>query len=698
MSLHSARTLDYPSARRDPNAGYTVHGRWFADPYAWMEDLESAETAAWIGEQEALTRSVLDALPGREWLRERLRAADNAGSPTSPITAGANTFSWVTRPGDQKARFVVQLGESEPRDLINPNAWTAEDALTFAVPSPDGAYVAYGRAEGGLHDARISIIEVQTGLVLSERPYGVDHASVAWRPDGSGFFYSASPEPADVPPGDEAMWNAIYEHRVGSPERRRVFGDDTNKEYWCSVSVSECGRFAVLSKWDFVHANESWLLRLTDDELIPVANDMTGLCTVEVIGEKLLIWTDREAPRGRACIAPLSAPGQWQTIIPEAEDTLQAIAGVAGRIYAVYSRAAAARIVAHDVAGRALREVKLPSLGSVNRNTGDGVECGVSGSWVGQDVWIAFESFVQPRSLYHYDYDRDALEAVAVPDAGFDAGAFETSQVWFESPDGTPVPLFLVHGRGRERDGAWPIRLNAYGGFNISVEPRFTPVNVAWLQAGGVLAFANIRGGGEFGREWHHAAIKTRRQNAFDDFIAAARFLVSEGYTTPSRIAVRGNSNGGILAAVTMLQAPDAFGAVFCRAATLDMLQFPKFSHMASATVEFGSPDDPVEGPYLAGYSPYHNVRAGFTYPPALFVTALNDRLAPPYDPPKMVARLQAEAPAGGPYLLLPLRASGHAGGTTRDAVIQQDLDELAFYCRALEVSVGDSAAVTPSQ
>lgn len=698
MSLPLPDSVDYPGARRDASAGYTVHGRWFADPYAWMEDLASQETSAWVEAQEALTRSVLDAAPGRDWLRERLKAAHAVEPATRPMTVDGSKFRWATHPGDQKPRFVVRYGTSAPVDVINPNSWPEEDALTFAVPSPDGHYVAFGRAEGGTHNARIFILEVESGAILADRPYGVDHASIAWRPDSSGFFYSASPDPADVTPGDEAMWNAIYEHRIGSSERRRVFGDDDNKEYWCSVSVSECGRFAILSKWDFVHANESWLLRLADGELIAVAPDMTGLTTVQVIGTHLLIWTDRNAPRGRACIAPLDAPRDWQTIIPEGDDTLQAVAGVGGRIYAVYSRAAAARIAVTALAGETLREVTLPALGSVNRNTGDGVECGVSGSWHGDDVWIAFESFVQPRSLYRYDFDQDILDPSVVPDAGFEAKSFETRQVWFESKDGTRVPMFLVHGRGRERDGAWPIRLNGYGGFNISVEPRFTPVNVAWLQAGGVLAFANIRGGGEFGREWHHAATKTRRQNAFDDFIAAARFLVSEGYTTPDRIAVRGNSNGGILAAVTMLQAPEAFGAVFCRAATLDMLQFPKFSHMASATVEFGSPDDPVEGPYLAGYSPYHNVRSGVAYPPAVFVAALNDRLAPPYDPLKMVARLQAEASGGGPYFLLPLRSSGHAGGTTLGAIVEQDLDELAFYCQALKVTMEDLESLTALQ
>jgi prolyl oligopeptidase len=231
------------------------------------------------------------------------------------------------------------------------------------------------------------------------------------------------------------------------------------------------------------------------------------------------------------------------------------------------------------------------------------------------------------------------------------------------------------------------VRLSGYGGFNISVEPRFTAVGAARLKLGGVLAIANVRGGGENRRARHEAALKTRRQNPFDDYIAAARWLVSAGYTTPARLASRGNSNGGLLVAITAMQAPETFGAVFCRAPTLDMLRFPKFSHMSSATVEYGSPDDPAEGAYLAGYSPYHNIRPDRRYPVMMFVPALNDRNAPPYDPLKMVARLQAEAAQGGPCLLLPLRDSGHSGGTTLTALVEQDVDELSFYCWALGVA-----------
>jgi prolyl oligopeptidase len=242
--------------------------------------------------------------------------------------------------------------------------------------------------------------------------------------------------------------------------------------------------------------------------------------------------------------------------------------------------------------------------------------------------------------------------------------------------------MFVVRPRGT--DGPLPTRLSGYGGFNIDISPWYSPVHAAWLETGGVLAYANVRGGGEYGREWHEAAIGTNRQNAFDDYIAAARWLVDHGYTTTDRLVSRGNSNGGILVAVTALQAPDAFRAVFCRAPTLDMIRFTRFDNQRTATVEFGSPEDPVEGAYLAGYSPYHNVRPGVPYPVIAFVPAMNDKLAPPYDPVKMVARMQAEAADGGPYLLLPLRDSGHGGGTTQAALIEQDVDELCFYAWAL--------------
>jgi prolyl oligopeptidase len=678
--------LEFPATRRDPDSGYTLHGRRFDDPYAWLERLDDPETQAWMAAQEAVTHAVLRAVPGREWLRAAVARSTRYArlSPPIPAGPGGGEFLWQADADDDKLKFMLRRGKGAPLEtVLDPNTWASDEVLVFAVPSPDGALVAFGKAAGGTHGALIRVLDVETGRLLPDRPQGTFDGYLAWRPDASGVFYAAYLESGEVPPGEEAQWAAVYEHRLGSgTPARRIFGDDQVKEYWCSVEVSECGRFVVLYKWDFVHANVVYLLRLADDALLPVAPDMRSLNRVQVIGDSLLIHTDLEAPRGRACVAPLTAPMEWRTLIPENTDTLQTVTGVGGRLYAVYAHAASHRVRIYAEDGAYLRDLELPALGSVNRNEGDGVISGVSGAWSGDDVWVDFTSYVQPPSVYRYNYAADRLTPYHVPDVGLDASEYVTGQAWYKSLDGTRVSMFIIHRKDLPRDGRLPVRLSGYGGFNISVEPRFTPINAVWLKLGGVCAFANVRGGGEYGRAWHEAAGKTRRQNAFDDFVAAARWLVSAGYTTPSKLASRGNSNGGLLVAVAAMQAPEAFGAVFSRVPTLDMLRI-----QSAASVEFGSPDDPVEGPYLAGYSPYHNVRADRRYPIMLFVSALNDRIAPPHDPLKMVARLQGEGAHGGPFLLLPMRASGHGGGTTLTTLVEQNVDELSFYCWALDVA-----------
>jgi prolyl oligopeptidase len=650
--------------RADPDSGFWFHGEWISDPYEWLERLDDPEVMGWIEDQEAATHALLDAVPARERIRATVTRVSRYERLSRPIRAGGREFVRQASPGDDKLALRMRRDPDGPLEtVLDPNTWLSTETLVYAVPSPDGKLVAFGKATGSTHDARIGILEVDTGSVLPDEPSGTSHMHPAWRPDSASFFYPAVADGKEV----------VLEHRVGAGEDRQVFGG--HPDYWCSVSVSDCGRYAVLYQWDFVHANIVSLLRLADDELVPVAATMQAVNQVQVIDDELLIVTDLDAPRGRLCKASLTSPTDWHTIIAESNDTLQTVSGIGGRLYAVFSHGASHRITVYAADGSRIRDIALPGLGSVNRNEGSGVVSGVSGSWQGDEVWIEFQSYVQPPSIYRYDFDADTLTPYHVPDVGIEA---ETEQVWYASKDGTQVSMFVVRPKGA--DGPLPTRLSGYGGFGIAFEPRYAPVNAAWLEAGGVLAFANIRGGGEYGREWHEAAIGTKRQNAFDDYVAAARWLVATGRTTTDLLVSRGNSNGGILVGVTALQAPDAFRAVFCRAPTLDMIRFTRFDNLRSATVEFGSPDDPVEGAYLTAYSPYHNIRPGIRYPAIAFVPAMNDMLAPPYDPVKMVARMQAEATGGGPYLLLPLRDSGHGGGTTLAALIEQDVDELCFY------------------
>ncbi|MDG5805317.1 prolyl oligopeptidase family serine peptidase [Streptomyces ossamyceticus] len=683
--------VEVPPTRRVPESGYTLHGRRHEDPYVWLERLDDDETVAWIAAQETVTRTVLDSVPGRDGLRTAVARSARYARLSPPIPAGRDgrTFLWQAGADDEKSALVMHRSTGAPSEtVLDPGAWPPGDVLVFAEPSPDGTLVAFGRASGSTHNAVTHVLDVETGQLLPDRLRGTDHGSVAWRPDSSGFFYTACPEPGEVPPDEEAYWHAVYDHRIGSDTpARKVIGDERDKDHWCTVSTSECGRYAVITVWDFVHANDVALLRLSDNEVIPVATGMRSVNQVQVIDDSVLVWTDLDAPRGRLCRAPLSDPTSWHTLIPESPDILQTVTGIGGRLYAVYSHAASHRVAVHAEDGTHLRDLALPSLGSVNRNEGEGVVSGVTGSWHGDDVWVAFTSFVQPPSVYKYDYAQDRLETHHVPDAGLDPAAYTTQQVWYESADGTPVSMFLVYRTDLPRDGRRPVRLSGYGGFNIPVEPRFSAVGAAWLKLGGVLAHAHIRGGGEYGRTWHQAAVGMRRQNAFDDYIAAARHLVATGWTTPDRIASRGNSNGGLTVAVTALQAPEAFGAVYCRAPLLDMLRFPSFPNLSGTTVEYGSPDDPDECAYLAAYSPYHNVRPDRRYPVMAIASALNDRTAPPHDPLKMIAALQTDAPQGGPYLLVPLRDSGHGGGTTLSALIEQDVDELSFFCWTLGIS-----------
>src|SRR5438445_141165 len=457
--------LEFPMARGDPQSGYMVHGRWFDDPYAWLERLDDPETQAWIAAQEAVTHSVLSAVPGRDWLRAAVALPRRHAQLSPPMPAGPNghEFLWQADASEEKLKFMLRRGKDAPLEtVLDPNTWASEEVLVFAVPSPDGTLVAFGKSVGSAHDAVTHVLDVETGRLLSDRPRGTSHESLAWRPDGSGFFYAAYPEPGEVPAGDESQWHAV-----------------------------------------------------------------------------------------------------------------RTVTGVGGRLYAVYSYAASHRVRIHAEDGTYLRELALPGLGSVNHTSGGGVISGVRGAWGGDDeVWVDFTSYVQPPSVYRYDYEADCLTPHYVPDVGLDASAYVTDQVWYASRDGTQVSMFIIHRKDMPRDGRRPVRLSGYGGFNISVQPTFTALNAAWLQLGGVLAYPNIRGGGEYGRGWHEAAVKTRRQNAFDDYIAAAQWLVSAGYTTPSKLVSRGNSNGGLLVAVTAMQAPEAFGAFFSRVPNLDMLGF----------------------------------------------------------------------------------------------------------------------------
>src|SRR4051794_24059099 len=448
-------------ARRDPASGLWFHGEWIPDPYEWLENFDGPGARSWIEEQEAATHRILDAAPGRERLRAEVTRASRYERLSRPVRAGGAEFVWWAGPGDERLVLKRRRESDGPLEtVIDPNTWPETEALVYAVPSPDGRLVAFGKAVGGTHDARIEIMEVATGQVLTDRLRGTNHLDVAWRPDSCALFYDATVDGME----------SIYEHRIGSEApARQVFGG--HEDYWCTVTVSECGRYAVLYQWDFVHANIVCLLRLADDELVPVATTMQAVNQVQVVDDDLLIVTDLDAPRGRLCRASLMSPTVWHTVIAESNDTLQTVSGIGGRLYAVYSHAASHRIAVHAADGARIRDVELPALGSVSGNEGGGVVSGVTGSWHGDEVWVEFQSFVQPLSIYRYDFDEDELTAYHVPEVGIDA---VTEQVWYESMDGTQVSMFVV--RPKDGDGPLPTRLSGYGGVHLHHSPSDSPL------------------------------------------------------------------------------------------------------------------------------------------------------------------------------------------------------------------------------
>ena len=422
--------------RADPDSGFWFHGEWISDPYEWLERFDDPQVMGWIEEQEAATHVLLDAVPARDRFRAAVTRASRHERLSRPIRAGGREFVWQAAPDDEKFALRMRREPDGPLEaVLDPNTWPSTEALVYAVPSPDGRLVAFGKATGSTHDARIQILEIDTGTVLADAPSGTSHMRPTWRPDSASFFFPAVADGKEV----------ILEHRIGTAQDQRVFGG--HADYWCWVDVTECGRYAVLYEWDFVHANTVSLLRLADDELLPVTTTMQAVNQVQVVDDELLIVTDHEAPRGRLCRASVMSPTVWHTVIAESNDTLQTVSGIGGHLYAVYSHAASHRITVHAADGAKIRDVALPGLGSVTGNEGGGVVSGVTGSWNGDEVWVEFQSFVQPLSIYRYDFDDDELTGYHVPDAAVDA---VTEQVWYESMDGTQVSMFVVRPRGTD--------------------------------------------------------------------------------------------------------------------------------------------------------------------------------------------------------------------------------------------------------
>lgn len=681
----------YPLSRVD-DAVDTYHGVRVHDPYRWLESADTAETIAWVDAQNALTRSALDGRL-REALGKRLTDLYDFPRTSVPIARrGRYFFTHNTGLADQPVLYVQDGRHGTARVLLDPNALSSDRpvAITAVAPNDDGSLVAYGLSASGSDCQEIRIRDATTAGDLPDRIEWVKFASIAWVNDGSGFYYTRFPRPGSVPAGDENYFNQVWCHGLGDAQEndRLVFDSPARRETVFGVEVTSDDRWAVITAYQgSSDKSEVYLVDRAQPGSKPLAV-FTGFASaytfVDDSGGRLFFHTDERAPRGR--IVSVDA-GRHRSepveVVPESDDKLSSALIVAGTLIVSYLHNASDAVRLFDLSGTPLGEIGLPAIGSIS---------GISGRPEDAELFLGFSSFTCAPVVFRYDFSNAMLSQWSPgvarsigAGAAIETDRYGTSQVWYRSKDGTQVSMFLVHRKDLPKDGNRPVLLSGYGGFNISMTPSFDPSIFPLLDSGGIYALANLRGGGEYGEAWHQAGMFERKQNVFDDFIAAAESLVASGYTTPSRIGIEGGSNGGLLTAAVTLQRPDLFGAVVCRVPVADMLRYHLFTVGRFWISEYGSADDPRQFPYLYEYSPYHNVQPGAAYPPILIMTADTDDRVSPGMAKKFAARLQA-AGGQGPVLIRVETKAGHGAGKPVSKLIEEDADILAFLFKHLKI------------
>ncbi len=671
-------------------AGDTVdvlHGETIPDPYRWLEDGDAPETRSWTDRQNALTEAYLAARPERPKIRERLEQLLRIGAISAPIPVRGRYF-YQRRDGrqNQPVLYMRQGIDGDDRPLVDPNSLDASGtiALDWYYPSEDGALLAYGLSENGSEQSVLHLLETDTGRHLPERIPRTRSADLAWLPDGSGFYYTRYPAPGDVPKGEEHYHRAVFFHALGAdPSSDSLVYQPARKEYWPGVRVSADGRWLLIGVSRTFDETDLYLRdRSTDGPLIPVAENLTASFDGEVVRGRLFLRTNLDAPTYRLYDVDPEHPDRtgWHELVPPREDAvLEGVQVTASHLGLSYLERASSRFRLADLEGRIVHEVELPALGSL---------FGVGGEWDGRELFYGFSSYTVPPTIYRIDLETGVQSLWRRVEADVDPGRFEIRQVDVRSKDGTPISMFLVHQKGLGPGGDNPVYLTGYGGFNISMTPSFSRSMLLWLERGGVVAIPNIRGGGEYGEKWHQDGMMGKKQNSFDDFIAAAEWLVAEGYTRPARLAAAGGSNGGLLMGAVLTQRPELFGAVVIQVPLLDMLRYHLFLIARLWIPEYGSSDDPEQFVWLRAYSPYHHVREETRYPAVLLATAESDTRVDPMHARKMTARLQAVSASGRPVLLRLEARAGHGAGKPISKVLDELTDTWTFVFSELGVEV----------
>ncbi|MFT5051579.1 MAG: prolyl oligopeptidase [Chlamydiales bacterium] len=684
----SAASISYPAAAH----GAVVedyHGTQVADPYRWLEDSDAPESRTWIEAQNALTESWLAAIPGRDRIHDRLEALwtyERFGIPSKH--GDAYFFSYNDGYQSQSVICRAQSLESEREVVLDPNSFSSDGTVSLGGTawSEDGNYLAYGLSDGGSDWRTWHVRDLRTGKDLDDRLEWVKFSSPTWSHDGLGFYYGRYPATENKLQA-ENLGQQLYYHLAGTEQAADVlvFEDAEHPKRGCGAGVSEDGKLLMLNVWEgSARKNRLYFQDLMDPDasVIRALDDFDAAYTpIGSDGWIVYLSTDKDAPRGRVVSLDVQAAGAGNValveIVPEGAEVLQNASIVGGRLVLSYLSDAKTRVEVREKDGREIRQVGLPGIGTAS---GFGGKEAASAS----ETFYAFSSYTQPTALYRYDVASGESTLYKRPEVPFDGDAYETRQVFFESPDGTRVPMFITARKGLELDGSVPTQLYGYGGFNISLRPSFSPAVAGWLDMGGVYAVANLRGGGEYGREWHLAGTREHKQNVFDDFIAAAEWLIEAGYTSSEHLAISGGSNGGLLVGACMTQRPDLFAAALPAVGVLDMLRYHLFTIGWAWASDYGTSEEEDMFPTLLAYSPLHNLESGVSYPATLVTTGDHDDRVVPGHSFKFAASLQEAQGGDRPTMIRIETRAGHGAGKSREQRIEEATDRWTFLLDAL--------------
>ena len=678
-------TLSYP----DSKPGKTIdilHDTKVPDPYRWLEDLNSDQTSAWVKAQNSLTDSYLDAIPGRQALENHLTKLWNVerlGVPS--FEGGSYFFSKNNGLQNQSVLYSSKSLDLEPTVLLDPNKLSKDGtvALNSYEVSPDGKYLAYSTSASGSDWVEWKVREIPSRKDLSDHLKWSKFSGVSWAKNSKGFYYGRFPTPKD---GEEMMaqniHKKIYFHEIGKPQSEDllVYERPNQPKQGLYAWVTEDGKYLLIQVSQGTDTKNGLFYKDLSNSTSKVIELLSSFDAsydfITNLGSKFIIRTDLNAPKQKVISIDVNEPlsVRWETIIPESTETLRSVSHIGGLFIANYLKDARTEIRRFKTDGNSLPPVKLPGLGTAS---------GFEGKSDQNETFYYFTSFTSPGAVYRYDVTRNASTLLNAPKTQFDRDHYESRQIFATSRDGTKIPMFIVSKKNLKLDGNNPTLLYAYGGFNISLRPSYSPATIAWLDLGGIYVMANLRGGGEYGEEWHEAGMKLKKQNVFDDFIACAEHLISNKFTSSKKLSIAGGSNGGLLVGACMVQRPELYGACLPAVGVMDMLRFHKFTIGWAWQAEYGKPEDPEDFKNLLTYSPYHNLKPS-NYPATMVITSDHDDRVVPSHSYKFAAALQSAQNGFAPTLIRIESKAGHGAGTPTSKRIEAIVDKYAFLAKAL--------------